>query len=321
MPGAAVSPAGAPTGSAALMICTYRRPQAFAKLVETIGGLEVPDGLDFSIVVADNNRESAWDAYIRGPVAELPWPVHYGHEPNAGYSNARNAAIQVALERTSARILLFVDDDMLLSPGWLVGHLASHAEFGCDVVNGRIHGVRARFPHGSRLQRCGAGNVSFNRRLVAPDGLGLRFDPAFNATGMEDQAFFGQAVSLGADMRQSDRPLIYNYYGDGPPPEEEIINKMIVTGSMQQNLVARARNERGVVPAALLASKGLVFGAKALGLAGMSRLQRALGKAEDARRSELSAEKERLKMSGRFRGLSGEIVSRQDVRRKDTGGE
>jgi glycosyltransferase involved in cell wall biosynthesis len=323
MPSAAVSKSeGAGTaGSAALMICTYRRPQAFAKLIETVGGLEAPAGLDFSIVVADNNRESAWESYIRAPVSALPWPVHYGHEPSPGYSNARNAAIEVALAKTTAEILLFVDDDMLLSPGWLAGHLSSHAELGCDVVNGRIHGVRERFPHGSRLQRCGAGNVSFNRRLVAPDGLALRFDPAFNATGMEDQAFFGRAVSLGADIRQSDHPLIYNYYGDGPPPEEEIINKMIVTGSMQQNIVARARNERGVVPAALLASKGLVFGAKALGLAGMSRLQRVLGKPEEARRSELSAEKERLKMSGRFRGLSGRIVSRQDVRRKDTGGE
>ncbi|HRD75204.1 MAG TPA: glycosyltransferase, partial [Hyphomicrobiaceae bacterium] len=306
--------------SAALMVCTYRRPQAFAKLVATIATLDIPKGLAFSIVVADNNRESAWGSYIQAPLASLPWPVHYGHEPEPGYSNARNAAIKVALERTDAEILLFVDDDMLLSQGWLAGHLASHVEFGCDVVNGRISGVRERFPHGAKLQKCGAGNVSFNRRLVAANGLGLRFDPAFNATGMEDQAFFGRAVALGVDIRQSDHPLIYNYYGDGPPPEEEIVNKMLVTGGMQQNLVARARQEKGVVPAAMLASKGLLFGGKALGLAGLSRLQRLLGRPDEARRSELSAQKERLKMSGRFRGFSGRMVSRQEVRRGDTDG-
>src|SRR5262245_39945827 len=133
-----------PIASAALLVCTYRRPDSFAKLMESVAALAVPEGLAFTIVVADNNPESAEDAYVRPAVARLPWPVRYGHEPQAGYSSARNKALELALS-LDAEVFLFVDDDMILDKGWLAGHLASHTEFGCDVVNGRIWGVRERF--------------------------------------------------------------------------------------------------------------------------------------------------------------------------------
>lgn len=303
--------------SAALLICTYRRPESFGKLIESVAKLDLPEGLVFSVVVADNNPEPAWDTYIKPAVAALPWPVHYGHEAEAGYSNARNKALAVALAETAAEVLLFVDDDMILDTGWLREHLRSHIELEADVVNGRIYGVRERFPHGALLEKCGAGNVSFNRRLVDPSGLGLKFDPTFNKLGMEDQAFFRAATAKGAIIKQSDFPLIYNYYGATEVPEEEVINKMHTTASMHQNDVALARQQRGFIVAAAMASKGLVFGAKGAGLALESRLCSLLGRPERARKRQLSSQKEFLKMRGRFRGISGEIISRQDVRRSD----
>lgn len=303
--------------SAALLICTYRRPQTFARLIETVAALDIPPGVALEVVVADNNPESAWQTYVAAATARLTCPVHYGHEPVSGYSSARNKAISLALSQTRAEAFLFTDDDMILDPGWLAGHLRSLNEFGADVVNGRIHGVRERFPHGAIIEKCGAGNVSFRRRLVDPAGLGLSFDPAFNKLGMEDQAFFREAGRRGAVLRQSDWPLLYNYYGDGPVPEDEVVNKMLTTAAMQHNEVALARRDRGLPVAMLLASKGLVFGAKSLGLTLQSRLWAVLGKSERARRFALSSEKETLKMRGRFAGLSGEIVSRQDVRRSD----
>lgn len=303
--------------SAALLVCTFRRPESFGKLIESVARLELPEGLAFSLVIADNNPEPAWDSYIKPAVADLPWPVHYGHEAEAGYSNARNKALAVALAETTAEVFLFVDDDMILDPGWLREHLRSHVELDAEVVNGRIYGVRERFPHGAKLEKCGAGNVSFNRRLVDASGLGLRFDPTFNKLGMEDQAFFRAATAKGVVIKQSDFPLIYNYYGATAVPEEEVINKMHTTASMHHNDVALARQRHGFLVAAAMASKGLVFGAKGAGLALESRLYRLLGRQERARKQQLSSQKEFLKMRGRFGGISGEIISRQDVRRSD----
>ncbi|MBS0241986.1 MAG: glycosyltransferase family 2 protein [Proteobacteria bacterium] len=303
--------------SAALLVCTYRRPQTFAQLIRSVAQLDVPPGLSFEVVVADNNAESAWASYVEPAVRDLACQVHYGHEPIAGYSSARNKALAVALAETRADVFLFTDDDMILDPGWLVGHLRSIAELGADVVNGRIHGVRERFPHGAKLEKCGAGNVSFRRRIVAAEGLGLRFDPAFNKLGMEDQAFFREATRRGALIRQSDWPVLYNYYGEGPVPEEEVVNKMLTTAVMHQNEVALARREKGLATAVLMASKGLLFGLKGAGLAAESRIWAVAGRPEKARKAALSSEKELLKMRGRFAGVSGGIVSRQDVRRSD----
>jgi glycosyltransferase involved in cell wall biosynthesis len=307
---------GAAIGSAALLICTFRRPQTFVKLIQSVAGLEIPEGLAFSIVIADNNPEGAWDSYIGPAVSALPWPVHYGHEPVTGYSSARNKAIEIALQ-TDAEAFLFVDDDMILERSWLREHLRSLQELGADIVNGRIYGVRERFPHDTRLEKCGAGNVSFRRRIIDPEGLGLRFDPAFNKLGMEDQAFFREASRRGAIIKQSDLPLIYNYYGREDVPEEEIINKMHTTGSMQHNLVALARREKGLLPATALASKGLLFAVKGVGLQVLSTIQTITRQGQRAHKSALSSRKEFLKMKGRFTGLSGQIVSRQDVRRSD----
>lgn len=322
-PGADGSTARQATGtpaiaSAALMVCTYRRPETFAKLMASVAALELPSGLKLTIVVADNNPQCQRTAYVEPGLRGIGWPVVYGHEPVAGYSNARNKAIELAMG-VEAEALLFVDDDMILDPGWLAAHLRSLEAFGCDVVNGRIYGVRERFPHGARLEKCGAGNVSFRRRIVDPAGLGLRFDPAFNTTGTEDQAFFRAATAKGADIRQSDWPLIYNYYGRAEMPEEEVINKMLVTASMHQNDVARVRAEKGTARAVLSASKGLVYGLKSAGLTVLGAAQRALGASERSRRTALSAKKERLKMRGRFAGISGRTVSRQEVRRSDPG--
>ncbi len=286
--------------------------------MQSVAALTIPDGLAFEICIADNNPQSAWQSYVEPAVQGLPWRVHYGHEPIAGYSSARNKAIELALA-TSADAFLFTDDDMILDTGWLAGHLRSLAELQADIVNGRIHGVRERFPHAAHLEKCGAGNVSFRRRIIAPepDGLGLRFDPAFNQLGMEDQAFFREAARRNAVICQSDWPLLYNYYGDGEVPEEEVINKMLTTAAMQHNEVALMRQRSGLMPAAMMASKGVLFGLKSLGLRAESRMWRTLGRSDKARRSQLSSEKERLKMRGRFAGLSGRIVSRQDVRRAD----
>lgn len=302
--------------SAALLVCTYKRPQTFAKLMQSVATLKRPAELAFCLVIADNNPESAWSSYIEPAVAGLGIPVHYGHEPQAGYSNARNKAIDVALT-TDAEVFLFSDDDMILDPDWLIGHLRSHRELGAEVVNGRIYGIRHRFEHGAKLEKCGAGNVSFNRRLVDPDGLGLRFDPAFNKLGMEDQAFFQAACARGVVIRQSDFPLIFNYYGRDAVPEDEIFNKIETTAAMHHNRVALARQEKGALVAGTLAAAGLVFGLKAAGLHLLSGLQRMAGKTEKARKSTLSSQKERMKMQARFSGFKGEVRSRQDVRRSD----
>jgi len=302
--------------SVALAICTYRRPASFARVMQTVQRLQIPPAVSMTLVIADNNPEPAWDAYIRTAVEPLGWPVVYGHEPRTGYSSSRNKSIELVLT-TDAEVMICTDDDMLLDAGWLTGHLASLQSFGCDVVNGRIFGIRERFAHGDPMPMCGAGNVSFRRRLIDPAGLNLRFDPNYNKLGNEDHVFFSEARRLGAEIRQSDWPVLSNWYGKETMPEDEVINKMYVTATMHHNIVAKARQERGLMPALGSAAKGLAYGLKGTALLAVSGVQKLAGSKTSGRRTELTARKELLKCAGRLTGLSGELKSRQDVRRHD----
>ena len=304
---------------AALLICTYQRPRSFGALIETVTQQRLPPGWTLSLVISDNNPVSQRDGYVARAMAGAGWSWHYGHEPTKGYSSARNKAVDVAL-RTRADVFLMVDDDMLLDPGWVAGHLTSLEELGADVVTGMQAGMRERYGHGHRLKKCGAGNVSFLRWLVDPvceGGANLRFDPQFNLTGREDQAFFGAAVSRGAVIKKSNYPLLSNGIGDNEAADGEIENKLMTAEVMEYNHVVTTKAKGGaqafvasmwgpiwIIKGGLVAAEGLV-----LRLGGASA-------AVSKRRIE--SRRHWRKARGRIMGLFGsEIRARQDVRRSD----
>ncbi|MEL6747679.1 MAG: glycosyltransferase family A protein [Pseudomonadota bacterium] len=302
--------------SITLLICTYRRPRAFSNLIASVKALQTVPGLDVQIVVVDNSGQPERESYVPAAVKDVPWPVHYVIENKIGYASARNAALRKGLE-TGAEVFAFTDDDMILSPDWMLAHLTSLAALGCDVVNGRIYGMRRRFAHGRVLKTCGAGNVSFRRHLVDPSGLHLKFDEVYNRLGKEDQAFFRSAVRSGAIIKKSDWPLIYNYFGDAPMPEAELLNNIATNAAMQRNRVAVLRRTKGFAPAAMAAAHGLIFGARSVGHYLRSAALFGCGYRDAGRRVRMDCWKEWMKMCARFAGLTGEIVNRQDVRRGD----
>jgi len=50
--------------SVTLAVCTYRRPELYAKFAQSMSELEVPSDNDFRLIVADNNKENQREAYI-----------------------------------------------------------------------------------------------------------------------------------------------------------------------------------------------------------------------------------------------------------------
>lgn len=306
--------------SIALMVCSYQRPELLANFLRSLSQVNVPPGVDLHVVVADNNPESHYERYIAELLQALPFPASYGHEPETGYSNARNKALELAL-KTPAELLAFVDDDMAPDPDWLLGHLQSHEAFGCDVVGGAIHGRKAghehgrRFAHGEFCSTMGTTNVSFKRWLVdGKEGLGLRFDPRFNKTGREDKAFFSQAHAQGAGIVFSKLPVVHDTMS-GKGWREELKNKAVVSAIMQRNAIVSMRQERGF-PAALAGVLwGVTYGLKGVASYADHAASRLLGLSVRSDRKRLSAYKNRLKMTEGFKGLSGDYVARYEVRR------
>lgn len=303
------------------MVCTYQRPEQLPRFLESVSGISVPDGIEFHVVVADNNPVSALETYIGPALSKLPFEYSYGHEPRGGYVRARNKALELAL-KTNADLYAFSDDDMELDPDWLEGHLKSHAEFGCDVVGGAIRGRMSghahgrRFAHGEHCKTQGTGNVSFLSRLIDPDGLALRFDMAFNKTGREDQAFFREAHAKGATIVFSKYPIVHDPSMMGEAWIEELENKAAISALMLRNDIVKIRKERGLLPAIGTAIWSLRFAVKAA-ISSIDHIaSRLSGQRKRADRKRISAIKNKAKATQAFKGLAGDYVARNSARRR-----
>jgi succinoglycan biosynthesis protein ExoM len=222
---AAHGPASAAPGAARLaacvVICTFNRPAMFAATLRSCLRDASAAGLPFEVVVADNSR----DAYAAGVVAavraELPAcgvPVRVVTASPPNISLARNAGLRAA----SAPLVAFLDDDLVVEPGWLDALVGVLAATGADAALGPVRPV---FPAGSPPDWDPTG-ARFTRVLAQPTGTPIQasgpaagltvstassiwraatcftdaepFDPAFGGCGGEDLDLFVRLRRRGA---------------------------------------------------------------------------------------------------------------------------
>ena len=295
------------------MICTYQRPEMLARCLSSAATMNRVDGVDLCFAVVDNNPESQYDAYIKDMLAVLPFPTSYRHVENRGYSSARNGAIELALE-TPSDVFAFMDDDQLFTPEWLSGLVKSYHELQCDGILGPITGDPKARRHGEVLSSAGMGNFSFKRDFVSAEGLGLRFDPAYDLLGYEDRAFSEAAFSKGRVARYSRYAVVVD--GDREAGSlEDLRNKAAVAAVAARNKVVALRKQGKFLQltGALLA--GCHCGLKSMGLGIRSEICRLSDQRDKYERLRIERWKEGNKMLGSFVGLTQDFVPRQDVRR------
>lgn len=101
----------------ALIVTTYERPDALEAVLATV--LAQSDAAD-EIVVADDGSGPATRAVIERFARRSPAPVVHARQAHEGFrlTRLRNLAIC----RSSADYLVFVDGDMLLHPGFVADH-------------------------------------------------------------------------------------------------------------------------------------------------------------------------------------------------------
>ncbi|MCH9808847.1 MAG: glycosyltransferase family 2 protein [Alphaproteobacteria bacterium] len=206
--------ADAPIKTIALLICTRDRLPLLADCLSSLVNLDVPEGVQTVICVADNNGV-AQETAIRDMAREAGLEIAYGHQGKRGYASARNCALQLAID-ADADLAIFFDDDSLADPGLAVEHLRAINRYRADAILGRIEGMSQQPREGRRVTKAGTGNVSVRRWLFdpAPEGLALRFDERLDLLGQEDWEFFKDVVRHGGEIRQSCLPVVH----DAPSP-------------------------------------------------------------------------------------------------------
>jgi glycosyltransferase involved in cell wall biosynthesis len=104
-------------------ICTWNRSRLLRQTLSSLLKLEMPNTLDWELIVVDNGSTDDTAAVIREFAEKLP--IQYLHEPVPGHSRCRNRAIEVA----EGDLLLWTDDDVIVSRNWLADYARAALEY------------------------------------------------------------------------------------------------------------------------------------------------------------------------------------------------
>lgn len=187
-----------------IAICTFRRDH-ITETLQSLCRVRVPDGLRFRVIVVDNDDTPSAQERVVGE--DWPFPVTYLHAPGRNISIARNTCLDAA----TAPQLVFIDDDELVTRGWLEALVFTQKASEATVVLGP---VRAIYPSDApRWMVAGnyhatqptyvAGEIrtgySCNALVMrdAPSVAGLRFNHALGRSGGEDTLYFAQIYARG----------------------------------------------------------------------------------------------------------------------------
>jgi glycosyltransferase involved in cell wall biosynthesis len=117
-----------------VVICTYNRGHNLPTCIAALASQQETEDIDWEVLVVDNNSSDDTAAIVEHLRREHALRLRYTFEPKQGLSNARNCGIR---ESTGTRVI-FIDDDILVAPGWLQSFAQVFAAHDCDAAGGRI---------------------------------------------------------------------------------------------------------------------------------------------------------------------------------------
>ena len=190
-----------------ICICTHKRPQMLARLLDGLVGQRSDGQFTYSIVVADNDQKESGRTIVDAFSSASGIPVTYCVEPRQNIALTRNKAVQAA----RGDYVVFIDDDEFPTPTWLLTLFTACQEYKVDgvlgpvkphfdekppewVVTGKFYD-RPSYPTGFVIdwRKGRTGNTLLKRHVF--DGEETPFRPEF-LTG-EDQDFFRRMIGKG----------------------------------------------------------------------------------------------------------------------------
>jgi len=116
--------------SVTVAICTWNRAALLRRTLESFLSLVPPRDADWRVLVVNNNCTDNTEDVVREFSDRLP--IVSVLEPAPGLSNARNCALREA----NSHYLVFTDDDVLVSAGWLAAFVAAARRYPTAVAFG-----------------------------------------------------------------------------------------------------------------------------------------------------------------------------------------
>jgi succinoglycan biosynthesis protein ExoM len=201
-----------------LCICTYRRPERLAALLDDLCRQQVlPD----EVIVVDNDAAGSARAVVeRQRAASAAFPIHYDIQPERGIALTRNRTVAMA----SGDWVAFVDDDERAPAAWLRQLVDAAARYGADAVLGPVvpvvpdhapawirRGSFYDFPRMASGTIVPLNRLRFGNALLR--GAPLRaqpgpFNPAYGLMTGEDGDLLARMVRDGAKVVWCDEAIV-----------------------------------------------------------------------------------------------------------------
>ena len=212
--------------SIAVAICTYRRNDLLARLLETLPvcAERVRDRASLGVVIVDDTAEGQARPIAEAFAGQFELGLEYRISGKQNISLARNLAVETAMDIADWTVM--TDDDCEPPPQWLEALLDLQERTGADAITGRMVrrvpegsprwiteqpflelGVE-ELPDGGEMDAAATFNTMISNRWLKAHP-GIRFDPDYGVIGGEDMVFFRAAKIAGLKIRFSEKAFVY----------------------------------------------------------------------------------------------------------------
>jgi succinoglycan biosynthesis protein ExoM len=254
-------------------ICTYRRPELLARLLDA---LAVQQGLagPYEVIVVDNDRERSAAAVLDAARARHPaLGLAAACEPRQSIARARNRAVGLARGEWVA----FIDDDEEPTTTWLATMYGTARACRADgvvapviprlppgvaawVIRGRFlerprHATGTRVPDdelrtGNLLVRravlIGAARSAASEDAARPDDQEGPFDPAYGLSGGEDSDLFGRLAQRGVRFVWCDEAPVHEAVPAQRATLRYLLSLAFAAGQVHAHQRVRAQGTRAL---------------------------------------------------------------------------
>jgi glycosyltransferase involved in cell wall biosynthesis len=193
-----------------VQLCTYNRRGLLGRVLDALFHQDL-DPNDYEIVLVDDgSTDGTYEDVLQN--LRPPCAFHLIRQRNAGLARGRNVGIQ----RARGEIILFMDDDVLATPGLLSAHLRFHAQHQRSICRGVAINVESfdELPPPNYSLRNYSGayfwttNVSVPLALVKDAG---GFDERFREYGWEDLELGFRLRGMGIPSVLARDAIVYHY--------------------------------------------------------------------------------------------------------------
>lgn len=209
--------------------CTYNRPLALDKLLNSLLKLNYPANIKVEILIVDNDKKETAKNIVNKYQKISDIKINYVTEEHLGLASVRNKALQEAIELNASHIA-FIDDDEIADSNWLVEHINFYnnneniyvssgptyayfeKEYPKYITESNVFKRTTTKKQGQIRKNCATGNVFFPLNLIIENNL--KFSERYNFLGGEDGDFFNKITELGFDIGWNNKAINYEVIND-----------------------------------------------------------------------------------------------------------